>query len=146
MLNYQCRFEDAYVVSKETQRNTEFPLRSSAWLSQSSFSWLFIMGFTDIAIVAAVEIFGDFQLRWYAQTNLLKHLVQGIAGYIAVVFFLIRSFRSDNVLYVNSVWDGLSSIIESVAAYYYLGDRLKSTHQYLGLVMTIVGVILLKTG
>ena len=104
------------------------------------------MAFSDIALVAAIEIFGDFQLRWYAQTNLLKHLVQGIAGYVAVVFFLIRSFRSDNVLYVNSVWDGLSSIIESVAAYYYLGDRLKSSQQYLGLVMTIAGVLLLKSG
>jgi multidrug transporter EmrE-like cation transporter len=104
------------------------------------------MGFTDIVIVAAVEIFGDFQLRWYAQTNLMKHLVQGILGYIGVVVFLIRSFRTDNVLYVNSLWDGLSGLIESVAAYYYLGDRLKSNRQYVGLLMTIAGVILLKTG
>jgi multidrug transporter EmrE-like cation transporter len=45
---------------------------------------------------------------------------------------------------VNSLWDGLSGIIESVAAYVLLGDRLKSNQQYVGLVLTIAGVMLLK--
>ena len=102
------------------------------------------MGFVDIFATAAIEIFADFNLRWYAQTDLVKHLYTGIAGYAGVVYFLIRSLRSDNLLFVNSVWDGLSSLIESVAAYVLLGDRLKTPHQYVGLVLTIVGVLLLK--
>ena len=104
------------------------------------------MGFTHIALLSAIEIYGDFQLRWYAQTNLMKHLVQGIAGYIGVVYFLIQSLRGDNVLYVNGMWDGVSGLIESIAAYYYLGDRLKSNQQYVGLVMIIAGVALMKLG
>lgn len=102
------------------------------------------MGFTDIFATAAIEIFADFNLRWYAQTDLVKYLYTGIAGYVGVVYFLIRSLRSDNLLFVNSVWDGLSSLIESLAAYVLLGDRLKTPQQYVGLVMTIVGVLLLK--
>ena len=102
------------------------------------------MGFLDIAATAAIEIFADFNLRWYAQTNVTKYLYSGIGGYVGVVFFLIRALRSDNVLFVNSLWDGLSGIIESVAAYVILGDRLKSNQQYVGLVLTIAGVILLK--
>lgn len=102
------------------------------------------MGFWDVAATAAIEIFADFQLRWYAQTNVVKYLYSGIAGYVGVIYFLIRALRSDNVLFVNSLWDGLSGIIESIAAYVLLGDRLKSNQQYVGLVMTIAGVVLLK--
>jgi multidrug transporter EmrE-like cation transporter len=102
------------------------------------------MGFLDIAATAAIEIFADFNLRWYAQSDLPRYLYSGIGGYIGVVYFLIRSLRDDNVLFVNSLWDGLSGLIESVAAYVILGDRLTTGYQYLGLVMTIVGVVLLK--
>lgn len=102
------------------------------------------MGFSDIAATAAIEIFADFNLRWYAQTDVTKYLYTGVGGYVGVVYFLIRSLRDDNLLLVNSVWDGLSSLIESVAAYVLLGDRLTTVHQYLGLILTILGVILLK--
>lgn len=101
-------------------------------------------GFLNIVLLAAIEIYGDFQLRWFAQTNAPTHLLQGILGYAGVVFFLIRSFSYNNVLYVNGLWDGISGIIESAAAFYYLGDRLKNTQQYVGLIMTIGGVALMK--
>jgi multidrug transporter EmrE-like cation transporter len=102
------------------------------------------MGFLDVVATAAVEIFADFNLRWYAQTDLPKYLYSGIGGYVGVVYFLIRALRDDNLLLVNSLWDGLSGLIESIAAYVLLGDRLKTGQQYVGLVMTIVGVVLLK--
>ena len=102
------------------------------------------MGFVDILVLSGVEIFGDFNLRWYAQTNAMKYLWQGLVGYIGVIYFLIRSLRGDNVLYVNGMWDGISGIIESLAAYYYLGDRLTSAKQYVGLVMIMAGVVLMK--
>jgi multidrug transporter EmrE-like cation transporter len=102
------------------------------------------MGLTDIVLLSAVEIFGDFSFRWYAQTNALSYFWGGILGYAGVVYFLIKSFRSDNVLYVNGMWDGVSSIIESAAAFVVLGDRLESPIQYIGLLMTIVGIYLLK--
>jgi len=102
------------------------------------------MGFSDILAVSITEIFGDFSLRWYAQTNSLSYLWAGILGYAGVVYYLIRSFRHDNVLYVNGMWDGMSSIIESIAAFVVLGDRLESPIQYVGLVLTVVGIVLLK--
>ena len=102
--------------------------------------WAFI----NIVLLATVEIYGDFNLRWFAQTNVPTYLLQGILGYAGVVFFLIRSLMSNNVLYVNGMWDGISGIIESAAAYYLLGDRLRNTQQYVGLIMTIAGVALMK--
>lgn len=102
------------------------------------------MGVVDILALATVEVYADFNLRWFAQSNATHYLWKGIAGYIGVVYLLIRSLRTNNVLYVNGLWDGLSSLIESFAAYYYLGDRLSSTQQYLGLIMTVAGVALMK--
>lgn len=102
------------------------------------------MAFTDILSLATVEIFGDFCLRWFAQTGIMDYFWGGIAGYIGVVYFLIRSFRHDNVLYVNGMWDGISGIIESLAAFFILGDRLENPIQYVGLVLTVIGIALLK--
>ena len=101
-------------------------------------------GFVFVFFLAAVEIFGDFNLRWYAESGSMVNLISGVAGYGGVVALLIQSFKYNNVLYVNGLWDGLSGLIESVAAYYILGDRLKNTEQYIGLLMTVAGVALMK--
>jgi len=103
-------------------------------------------GFLYIVILSIVEVYGDFSLRFYAQTNKLSWLLHGLVGYAGVVYFLIQSLRFQNVLYTNGMWDGMSGIVESIAAYFILGDRLEKSSQYLGLVLTVIGVYLLKNG
>ena len=101
--------------------------------------------FWDIVALAAVEVFADFHLKWYTQTpSNWGYLGKGVLGYVGVVYFLIRSLTGSTVLYVNGLWDGLSSLIESIAAYVILGDRLQNTTQYVGLLLTVVGIVLLK--
>jgi multidrug transporter EmrE-like cation transporter len=97
-----------------------------------------------ITLLSVVEIYGDFSLRLYAQTNKVEFLIQGIAGYIGVIYFLIEALRGNNVLYVNGLWDGVSGIIESLAAYFILGDRLNKSSEYIGLLFIIAGIILMK--
>jgi len=97
-----------------------------------------------ITLLSVVEIYGDFSLRFYAQTNKVEFLIQGIAGYIGVVYFLIEALRGNNVLYVNGLWDGVSGIVESLAAYFILGDRLNKSSEYIGLLFIIAGIILMK--
>ena len=97
-----------------------------------------------ITLLSVVEIYGDFSLRFYAQTNKVEFLIQGIAGYIGVVYFLIEALRGNNVLYVKGLWDGVSGIIESLAAYFILGDRLNKSSEYIGLLFIIAGIILMK--
>lgn len=105
----------------------------------------FDSSFVSILLLCIVEIYGDFALRFYAQTNNQVYLFHGIAGYVGVVYFLIQSLRLKNVLYVNGMWDGMSGIIESAAAYVFLGDRLDKASEYLGLALTTAGIILLKS-
>jgi multidrug transporter EmrE-like cation transporter len=102
------------------------------------------MSFNDIIALSVVEVFGDFNLRWYAETNNNMYFVYGLIGYAGVIYYLIKSLRSGNVLYVNGMWDGVSGVTESIAAYFVLGDRLEHPFQYVGLFLTIAGIYLLR--
>jgi multidrug transporter EmrE-like cation transporter len=104
------------------------------------------IGFWLVILVSIVEIYGDFSLRFYAQSGHLSWLLHGILGYAGVVGLLVATFKFKNVLYVNGIWDGASGLLESLAAFIILGDRLEKTSQYFGIVFIIVGVVLLKNG
>jgi multidrug transporter EmrE-like cation transporter len=102
------------------------------------------MSLLRIGILSILEVFGDFMLKDYATTGLMSKLGLGVLGYIGVVISLIWSFKTGNVLLVNGLWDGMSAVLESIAAYLILGDRLSNPYQYIGLVITIIGVFMLK--
>jgi multidrug transporter EmrE-like cation transporter len=102
------------------------------------------MSLLRIGVLSVLEVFGDFMLKDYATTGFVSKLGLGAIGYVGVVMALIWSFHSGNVLLVNGIWDGMSGVIESVAAYFILGNRLSNPYQYAGLAMTVLGVFMLK--
>jgi len=102
------------------------------------------MSFQQILTLSVVEIIGDFALKEFANKGGLLPLSIGIGGYIGVVYWLIVSLQDSNILLVNGAWDGISTIVESIAAYIFLGERFNSHIQYIGLVLIIIGVYLLK--
>ena len=97
----------------------------------------------DIAALSIAEIFGDFGFKAFARTGTGLSFAQGSIGYIGIVYFLIRSLRVGNVLYVNGMWDGVSAVLESLAAYFILGERLNRPIEYIGLVAIIAGIFML---
>ena len=101
------------------------------------------MSFYNVFLLSLAEIFGDFQLENYATTDNLVSLSNGILGYAGVVYILIKSLRQRNVLFVNASWDGMSSILETLAAMIFLGETLKTTSEYIGLVLIISGLFFL---
>ena len=104
------------------------------------------MSIIDLSILSFTEIFGDFKLKDYSRTNNISSLIQGIGGYCFVIYFLIKALRSGNVMYVNGMWDGLSAVLETICAYYLLGEYLNDVNQYIGLFMICIGTILLHWG
>ena len=102
------------------------------------------MSFQQILTLSVVEIIGDFALKEFANKGGLLPLSIGVGGYIGVVYWLIVSLQDSNILLVNGAWDGISTIVESIAAYIFLGERFNSYIQYIGLVLIIIGVYLLK--
>lgn len=100
--------------------------------------------FLYLICLSVVEIFGDFSLEKFTRSWELIDLGKGIGFYGGVIFFLIKSLIGSNILYVNGMWDGLSGLIESLAAFWFLGERFESFTQYIGLFMIIIGIVLLK--
>lgn len=100
----------------------------------------------DISMACFAEIFGDFKFKDFARLGGWENFAQGLAGYAGVIYFLIRSLRVGNVIYVNGMWDGISAILETAAAYLILGERLNNTWQYVGLGLLIVGLFLVRMG
>ena len=102
------------------------------------------MSVAQIAGLSAVEIVGDFGFKEFANKGGLFPFLVGSFGYVGVVLMLIVSLQGSSILMVNGAWDGISTIIESLAAYLFLGERFESVYQYLGLLLIIVGLFLLK--
>jgi len=97
----------------------------------------------DIAALSIAEIFGDFGFKSFARGGGAGAFAQGSIGYVGIIYFLIRSLRVGNVLYVNGMWDGVSAVLETIAAYFILGERLNRPTEYVGLVAIIAGIFML---
>jgi len=102
------------------------------------------MSVAQIAGLSAIEIVGDFGLKEFANRGGLIPLLFGIGGYVGVVLMLIVSLQGSTILMVNGAWDGISTIMNSLAAYIVLGERFESWIQYFGLLLIIIGLFLLK--
>jgi multidrug transporter EmrE-like cation transporter len=102
------------------------------------------MSLLNVGSLALIEILGDFSLEKYAHGEGLHYLGLGGIGYIGVVYFLIRSLRESNILFVNNAWDAISSLIETIAAVVLLGERFASLWQYFGIIMILMGIFLIK--
>jgi len=105
---------------------------------------MYRMGLYIIGLLSISEIFGDFALKKFANDGGMKHLGYGILGYMGVIFFLIASLKGSNVMMVNAAWDGVSALIESIAAYVVFGERFSDPNQYIGLGLIVSGLFFLK--
>ena len=102
------------------------------------------MSLPQLLTLTSMEIIGDFGFKQFANKGGILSFAIGTIGYIGVVCSLIVSLQNSTVLMVNAAWDGISGIIESVAAYFILGERLESKWQYLGILFVSLGLYLLK--
>lgn len=102
------------------------------------------MATLDITLASLFEIVGDFGFKKFARSGSRRGFLQGSLGYVGVIFYLIQSLRHANVLYVNGFWDGISGILESLAAYFILGERLNHPMQYVSLGIITIGLVMLR--
>jgi multidrug transporter EmrE-like cation transporter len=102
------------------------------------------MSLPQILSLSAIEIIGDFGLKEYANNGGIPALAIGVVGYIGVIIMLIVSLQDSSILMVNNAWDGTSTLIESLAAYIFLGERFDNYIQYFGCFSIIIGLYLLK--
>jgi multidrug transporter EmrE-like cation transporter len=102
------------------------------------------MSLPEIVALSCVEIVGDFGFKQFANNGGILPFSVGVLGYIGVIGMLIVSLQNSSVMMVNGAWDGISGLLESVAAYIFLGERFHNPLQYLGLILIAVGLYFLR--
>jgi len=102
------------------------------------------MSYQDIGALILTEIVGDFGFQKFANEGGISSFVVGTGGYLGVVYFLIRSLQGSQILLVNAVWDGLSALLETIAAMIILGERFEDPMKYFGIALIIVGLFFLR--
>ena len=102
------------------------------------------MSYEDIGALIIAEIIGDFGFQKFANNGGITSFSVGIGGYIGVIYFLIRSLQGSQILMVNAVWDGLSALLETVAAMIFLGEYFDDPWKYVGITLIILGLFFLK--
>jgi multidrug transporter EmrE-like cation transporter len=102
------------------------------------------MSYVDLGSLILIEIVGDFGYKKFADEGGIKNFMVGTTGYIGVIYFLIRSLQGSQLLLVNAAWDGLSALLESLAAIIFLGERFEDPTKYIGIVLIVIGLFFLK--
>lgn len=102
------------------------------------------MSYLDIGLLCLTEIIGDFGYKEFANKGGIKNFTVGTTGYIGVIYFLIRSLQGSQILLVNAAWDGLSALIESIAAMVILGEKFDDPYKYVGIFFIIIGLFFLR--
>jgi multidrug transporter EmrE-like cation transporter len=102
------------------------------------------MSYQSIILLTLSEIIGDFGYKEFANKGGIKSFTIGTCGYIGVIYFLISSLQGSQVLLVNAAWDGISALLESIAAFYVLGERFDDPLKYFGIILIVLGLFFLR--
>jgi small multidrug resistance pump len=96
-----------------------------------------------LLVAIACETFATGLLKLSDGMSRLWPSVGMLVGYVASLFLLSHVLKSLPVGPVYAIWSGLGTAVTALVGYWAFGDRL-STGAWLGLVLTICGVILLS--
>lgn len=102
------------------------------------------MSYQDLLPLILTEIVGDFGFKEFANKGGITNFTVGATGYIGVIYYLIRSLQGSQVLLVNAAWDGLSALVESIAAIIFLGEKFDDPWKYFGIFLIVLGLFFLK--
>lgn len=102
------------------------------------------MAMLNVVGATLAEIIGDFGFKEFARQGTSKGFLQGSAGYVGVIFFLIQALKKGNILFINGAWDGISGILETLAAYFILGERFVNPMQWVAVIIISIGLFLLR--
>ena len=99
--------------------------------------------FLNVIYITLSETLGDIGFKYYAKNNQFAYFSMGITGYIGVCYYLVKSLQQSNILMVNGMWDGFSTLFEGAIAFFVLGERLTHIRQYVGYLLLVLGLYLL---
>ena len=103
------------------------------------FLFLILLGnITEFSLDASTKLF--------SRTGNLIYFLLGLISSIIMIVTLVYLFQISNLIYVNSMWEGIGILFETSLAFLILGEVLNNRYQYVGLGLIIVGLTLMNTG
>lgn len=96
--------------------------------------------FLLIVLISIVEFFGDSNFKLFSRNKDSKNLTLGFLFYFIMILFLIKAFGEANLIYVNTVWDAISTLISAGLAIVLLGE-IPSRKELVGMGLIISGII-----
>jgi multidrug transporter EmrE-like cation transporter len=99
-----------------------------------------------ILAVSVVEYFGDQNFQKFARSGKNTNLVYGVIFYALMIKLLIEALKKSNLIYMNGMWDGISTIIGTIFAWWLLKERLSNPMQWLGILLILLGLLALNVG
>ena len=100
----------------------------------------------NILVLTVLQYLADVNLKSYARTNNYMSLFYASLCYIGVMAMFVYSVKYSNVLYTRALENGVSTVLESVLAYYLLKESMTNKYQWSGLGFVILGVAMLNIG
>ena len=99
-----------------------------------------------IIVLSFFEFIGDSNFKYFAKTNNKGHLWMGLVAYLVMIFCLVMALKRGNLMFTNGMWDGISAILTTIAAFCLFNERLSNKVQWVGLFLIIIGCFLLSYG
>ena len=99
-----------------------------------------------IIVLSFFELIGDSNFKNFARTDKIPYLIYGLLAYLVMIFCLVTALKYGNLMFTNGMWDGISAILSTVAAYFLFRERLHNKLQWVGLGLIILGCIFLAQG
>lgn len=100
------------------------------------------MVLSQILAMGVTETYANMNLKEYATNGKKSCLAIGILGWALVIYLLIKSFRTHNLMHVSILWEFAITIFTAASAYFILGERFTSWLQWLGVILVFVGAYL----
>lgn len=100
----------------------------------------------QVLAMGAAETYANMNLKEYAVNGKKSSLALGILGWAFVIYLLINSFRTHNLMHVSILWEFAITIFTAGSAYYILGERFTSWFQWLGVILVFLGAYLVHQG
>ena len=99
------------------------------------------MSFFYVTVMTAAELFGNTHLKWYAENGSNHHLAVGILAWLAVIFFLIKTFSSASMMWTCIMWEAMIVIGGAAVAYFVFGEKFTHWIQWLGILLALGAAI-----
>ncbi len=100
----------------------------------------------QIIAMGAAETYANMNLKEYALNGKKSCLILGILAWAFVIYLLIKSFRTHNLMHVSILWEFAITIFTAGSAYFILGERFTSWVQWMGVVLVFLGAYFVHRG